>query len=273
MDIVSGWKSVSIALTGVFGILGLLTEFKNKDTKKITGWGWVSLTGIVLSSVCGVAVQRKETIDASKRAADNLNRAVTTLQNTSQTVTSMNRFMATLVGATVDVDYSLDCALKLSEPCGGTPASQERLLAEEGLEVYFFADSVSANRFTDGAIYPNPADLTWQLKRNAPEDEAGSFGEGGTATSLFVKINGYTASPSSVFTATGKILSLLDIPGSTVIITGNQDQLNDVPVRAIRIWIKDGRSVSGGPFERIIIHPKKPVGGRSIVSYRYAFPK
>ena len=59
---------------------------------------------------------------------------------------------------------------------------------------------------------------------------------------------------------------MLDIPGSTVIITGNQDQLNDVPVRAIRIWIKDGRSVSGGPFERIIIHPKKPLEGFSLTN-------
>jgi hypothetical protein len=50
IDFVTAWKAISIALTGAFGILGLATDFKNKHTKKITRWGWVSLIGIVVSS-------------------------------------------------------------------------------------------------------------------------------------------------------------------------------------------------------------------------------
>ncbi len=48
MDFVSAWKASSIVLTGAFGILGLLTEFKEKQTGKITRWGYISLGGIVI---------------------------------------------------------------------------------------------------------------------------------------------------------------------------------------------------------------------------------
>jgi hypothetical protein len=50
MDWVDAWKAVSVVLTGVFGMLGLLTEFKHPETKQITRWGRVSLAGIILSS-------------------------------------------------------------------------------------------------------------------------------------------------------------------------------------------------------------------------------
>jgi hypothetical protein len=34
-------------LSACFAILGLLVEFKNKATGRITGWGWLSITGTV----------------------------------------------------------------------------------------------------------------------------------------------------------------------------------------------------------------------------------
>jgi predicted RNA-binding protein YlqC (UPF0109 family) len=43
MDFVSVWKAFSIVLTGAFGVLGLLTEFKDKATNKITRWGRIAL--------------------------------------------------------------------------------------------------------------------------------------------------------------------------------------------------------------------------------------
>jgi hypothetical protein len=67
IDFVTAWKAISIAFTGAFGILGLLTKFKDKRTHKITRWGWVSLAGIIVSSVCGVAAQWKEPADAARQ--------------------------------------------------------------------------------------------------------------------------------------------------------------------------------------------------------------
>lgn len=49
-------KVISEGLTAGFGILGLLTEFKTdvvlpngSKIKRVTRWGWVALTGIVVT--------------------------------------------------------------------------------------------------------------------------------------------------------------------------------------------------------------------------------
>jgi hypothetical protein len=68
MDFVSAWKASSIVLTGAFGVLGLLTEFKHKETRKITKWGFISLGGILISTVLGVSAQIKESADDAKKA-------------------------------------------------------------------------------------------------------------------------------------------------------------------------------------------------------------
>jgi hypothetical protein len=46
-------QSLAALSTGAFGILGLLTEFRNKHAKLITVWGWISLLGIVVSTIGG----------------------------------------------------------------------------------------------------------------------------------------------------------------------------------------------------------------------------
>jgi hypothetical protein len=69
------WKVISILMTGAFGIVGLLTDFKRKETNeqtgqrdnKITKWGWLSLCGILISTICGVYFQHKsDRLDAER---------------------------------------------------------------------------------------------------------------------------------------------------------------------------------------------------------------
>jgi hypothetical protein len=66
MDFVSAWKASAIVLTGGFGILGL---FKDKDSHKVTVPGYISLVGIIVSTLFGVAAQLKESSDAEKAKA------------------------------------------------------------------------------------------------------------------------------------------------------------------------------------------------------------
>jgi hypothetical protein len=69
MDFVSAWKIISIGSTGAFGILGLVTEFKDPITKRLTRWGMVSLSGTVFSTLLGTAAQFKEASDQQNSAA------------------------------------------------------------------------------------------------------------------------------------------------------------------------------------------------------------
>jgi hypothetical protein len=66
MDFVAAWKATSIVLTGAFGILGLLKDFKDKNTGRVTVWGRISLAGILLSTSLGVVAQLKESTDQRK---------------------------------------------------------------------------------------------------------------------------------------------------------------------------------------------------------------
>jgi hypothetical protein len=67
-DFLSWYKPLSIFFTGAFGILGLVKTFKEKKrdpetyttVEKITKWGWVSMTVIILSTGVGIAAQRAE---------------------------------------------------------------------------------------------------------------------------------------------------------------------------------------------------------------------
>jgi len=64
-DWVAAWKAASVVLTGFFGVLGLLTDFKKDGS--VTRWGYISLTGILVSTVLGTAAQLKESSDDAKR--------------------------------------------------------------------------------------------------------------------------------------------------------------------------------------------------------------
>jgi hypothetical protein len=56
----------------LFGIMGLLTSYKDKETGRITGWGKINLAGILLSATMGVASQlvdaQRKTISAQQAA-------------------------------------------------------------------------------------------------------------------------------------------------------------------------------------------------------------
>lgn len=275
-DFVAYWKAISIAFTGAFGILGLLTEFRNKHTKQITIWGWISLFGILVSTICGVAAQVKESHDDAKISAENSTRALSILQNTSDTVTSINKMMSSLVGATVDVTYSLNCAFKKVSPCGGSVVQEESLLAKSGLTFYFFAEPAVAKHFTDGAWLTTYPDLQWAVWQKDHAEQNGSFGEGGDSDgSRFVVIPDYTTKLDSIHSSTDRITSLLDLSGATLVILGDANQLNDAPVLDVTIKIKDGRSRKAGPFDRLLIHPTGPYAEPPppVVAYRYVFSK
>src|SRR5882672_2087993 len=61
-------KVISEGLTAGFGILGLVTEFKDEKTKRITRNGKIALGGIVISFIVSGAITTVE--NANSRAAE-----------------------------------------------------------------------------------------------------------------------------------------------------------------------------------------------------------
>lgn len=98
------WKAIAIALTGLFGIMGLLTSYKDKETGRITGWGKINLVGILLSATMGVASQlvdaQRKTLSAQQaaiRAEASAAIAQATSERARQAATNTERLIGDLV--------------------------------------------------------------------------------------------------------------------------------------------------------------------------------
>jgi hypothetical protein len=110
IDFVSAWKAISIVFTGGFGILGLATEFKNKHTHKITKWGWVSLVGILISTILGVMAQLKESHDDARKAVENSEIALQLAKNTQTTLGEVRRLLTPLGDPLLQLSFEVPCS-------------------------------------------------------------------------------------------------------------------------------------------------------------------
>lgn len=61
-------KIIGTALSGAFGLLGLLTDFRDPSTKRITRWGKVAFWGIILSTIIALVSQVLESAKATRDA-------------------------------------------------------------------------------------------------------------------------------------------------------------------------------------------------------------
>jgi hypothetical protein len=124
MDFVSVWKAISVLSTGAFGILGLLTKFRDENTKKVTPWGYASLAGILISSALGFAAQLKEQSAADKarivreiETQRSVEQAVQLAKKSDETLRQLKRLISPLNGFALELVFQLDCESDLQPFC------------------------------------------------------------------------------------------------------------------------------------------------------------
>ena len=114
------WKAASIVLTGLFGILGLVTEFRDKKTGEVTTSGKASLVGIVISTTLGFGAQLIETANDQKK----------TLSTLLEIKKSLSPLTWPLISAGFDVQCTAQyvdfCNLLKSHPDSVQPADWAR---------------------------------------------------------------------------------------------------------------------------------------------------
>jgi hypothetical protein len=264
---IQAWKAVSIVLTGLFGILGLLTNFKDKQTGKITNWGWVSLAGIVVSSVCGVTAQLKE-------SSDNAAKALAIAQSSNATLTNIQRSLSSLNGAQYSLMFDVACAdrryanfCKLishgDEDLDNFEVGSESYKSLERkqwslfpggrlrmqLELDFFIDPKKADVFVKSYDYSGAQDLKGNLSMRlfVSNYGAGDFrfknilGAYPLMGDTVLIIPG-TQPPHHQVRDDGKITSLSDLKGVTVVITEHSGMLDDLSLAHFTITLNDGQS-------------------------------
>jgi len=145
-NLIPAWKAASILFTGAFGILGLVKNFKEKrrdnysDTAvdRITVWGWISLIGIIISTVCGMAVQLKESRDDAKKSLELSRKSEDTLRE-------IKKILSPIDISNVHFIFRTQC-VGVFEPICASEEAFPRSMAYESLDVWV-------------QIYPNDVDL------------------------------------------------------------------------------------------------------------------
>lgn len=253
LSFVDIWKAVSIAVTGAFGILGLATEFRNKHTKRITRWGWASLTGIVVSSLLGVSAQLIESSHEAKQTLANATAALALAQKADTTLDGIQRLLSP-IGSHPDIiaRFFVDCDGMDAQTCEKLRQATSPLVyliskhsywddwplgaraATIPLRIGVFGKEADATRYTSDStdessfrVWPDSKitpDLRYQIDLDSFTNkwDAVEFkGQSGLYMSRDMadgKIWLYAISRSTrSMTATGRVVSLDDLTSSTII--------------------------------------------------------
>jgi hypothetical protein len=118
-NFVDVWKAISIGFTGIFGVLGLLTEFKRKirdretDTtvQKITKWGWISLVGIIVSTGFGLIAQLTESIQEKHKRDAAAESALELAEQSDLTLQEIHRAVHPFAVVSTDFWFDIPCEL------------------------------------------------------------------------------------------------------------------------------------------------------------------
>ena len=87
-------KSLAILMSGIFGTIGILHDFKDKETKKITKWGKIGISGVFISTVIALLIQLIEFrlgLSDAEKAAKILEGTLTFQSNTTNKITYLQK--------------------------------------------------------------------------------------------------------------------------------------------------------------------------------------
>jgi hypothetical protein len=287
MDIVSAWKATSIALTGAFGVLGMLTDNKDKISGRLTKWGRISLSGIIVSSLCGVAAQIKETSDEGARREDDGKKTLALVQQTGEAVGNIQRLLSPIEDPVFTMSFEASCKDKFFfESCENARKFKASWPKEMGtvstlasasvwslwpggghgaiipLHLYFFRNPPDVAKLEAGIS--QAADMSFDIiSTNYANDK--SLGMTFDTPIEKVEVHVFSYKPF-LKENKGNINSTLDIPGSTVILTELNDILNSLTPNWFVMETKQGRKIeiAGAKWEKISIDGN--------TAYRYRFP-
>jgi hypothetical protein len=238
MDFVSMWKAVSIVLTGAFGVLGLLKDFKDKVTHRITPWGYISLAGIILSTSLGVTAQIIESSKnaiaqqlAAKHTTETAEQTLRIVKNSEAALRQLRRTLSPIGDARLMMNFRAPCGEaefrrfcdrarvawshpgpgNLETPSGGIigwPTGDGRF--ELMASVRIFANRNDAYKYAGGKWMEG--DLSIEVSEDSDKlgFVAGSDPHGSPELNLTIWFR-----PSS---NSGAIQSKLDLSGATVVV-------------------------------------------------------
>jgi len=298
-------RLLAAAFSGAFGVLGLLTNYRDEKTKRITRWGRIALVGIVVSTAVALLTQglehwreQNKSISAAIEARDASRRAEATLNNINRLLQPLKDIKVGFTFKIADDDPRLVRYLKFlrdkfdeaarnfaatgnaNQPNGIMVIAELETRRIDSFDIWPTSPLLASDRA--GVLELVALNLDWYATAQYPRAAANAKAEPDLRLNVIAtdygkdprlhtqyepKSNKFLLSgifpKASVEADKGVIRSVLDVPGSTIVIR----LLNKHPLTLenLTISVAEGQNFKITKFQHFIVD--------DLDTYVYIFPK
>jgi hypothetical protein len=233
MNVVFALKLVAIVASGFFGVLGLVTDFRNKETGKLSAWGVLALIGVVLSSSVAFAIQYMEAIQDEKSKEAAAAQTLRIVTNTQGTLNEIRRLLTPIEEPQVSMMFKVPCENeKLATFCKDIrshpsedrswknwPFKDEKGVVRFSFSIEIFPDSSAADSYLNPenlSTYRPPLILSVHPSSERGDSQLIAFARG---NDVYFKFENYKASVK----ADGTFTSVRDFLKAVLLVESDMD--------------------------------------------------
>jgi hypothetical protein len=286
LNFASYWKEIAVVLAAVFAIAGTVFDVKDKASHRITIWGRLFFGLTILSMIGGFYAQWEENTREVSRNKQSQDDMLKLIENTNKNVYDISRVLQPLGKSDISLLFRPNC-MEVKEFCDTalTKAKSERYADNvalfsmpevdwekwpdktgELISVSLFKDRSKAQAYLEGNCTDCREDILFDVPFYVG---AGSSEQNRSVTAfydvkskqLFIVDNTKGVSPE---VNSEKILSIVDLPGSTLIIRASGIIFKVLMLDSLTFRTDRGQTVD-------IEHPTK-LNVKNETIFEYVFP-
>src|SRR6516162_8746017 len=103
------WKEASIILAGAAAVVSILLEIRDKQTKRLTGWGRIFLGITIIVALGALFAQVLENAETQARNAKSQEQTLQLLTQTRQSILELSRILQSLDQPKITLYLDLNC--------------------------------------------------------------------------------------------------------------------------------------------------------------------
>jgi hypothetical protein len=291
LDFASYWKEIAVVLAALFAITSTIFEVKDKASHRITIWGRIFFGLTILSMIGGFYAQWEQNARDALRSKQSQDDMLKVIENTNRNVHDMSRILQPLGRSNVYLAFTPNC-IEVKEFCDAAVKEGERESPTDKsfrissfsigsvdwskwpnrtniptISLLFFKDQGQAKKFVESDCLGCKSDMSFELFFDTSEivpSKMPSVMYVIDIGQLYIGVGNNDITPN---VNNDKLLSTIDLPGSTLIIRDSGDKTNLFKkLKLISITIHTDRG------QTIDIENPTMVNAKDETLFEYVFP-